>query len=641
MELEALLERQDISEEIKNTIKKYIENIKQSELQLKESEEKYRNLVERANDGMTIIQDRLLKFVNPSLAKIIGYSVDEILNTPFMNYVHSSVRDELVNRYKQRMSGKTVPPVYESILVKKDGNLVEVEINAGLITFQDKPADFVIVRDISERKNVIEELKESKEKYQMLIEKLQEGVLLEDAEGQISFVNPKTAELVGYTENELLGKHWSFIVPEEYIEMITLETEKRPKGVSSTYEACALAKKGHHIPVIITATPVFGKNDEFKGVLSVFTDITNRKETEQKLRESEERYRSFFENARDIVFTLSSDGILTSVNPAVEEITGWSQFEWIGKSFLPLIHSDDLPVILEGIKQIISGGRPPTPELRLLTKSGDYIVVEVKAAPQIEDGKVIGMLGFARNITERRQAEETLREVKIAEERYFAMMSHFINNNMQKIINNVELLSLLYESRLVLDAKIISKVINIASSSSKTINTVNKIFGLLQTPFTQPETSVSLLNVINDAISEIPAYSWLYLNIDEENLDVEIYGDKHLQDAFNEIFSFFLSSEGKKTRIETGIEIKGYNDQDFLYVLISDSFSNPLSPEMISKLSEKITDKWEIIGHNIGIALASMIMHYFGGDLHIFPSESKGNEFQLRFPTKLISYKEA
>ncbi|UCE12423.1 MAG: PAS domain-containing protein [Candidatus Heimdallarchaeota archaeon] len=640
MELETLLERQDIPNEAKNLIERYIQEVRQNELQLKESEEKYRNLVERANDGMTIIQDRLLKFVNPSLAKIIGYSVDELLNTPFMNYIHSSVRDELVDRYELRISGKTVPSVYESILVKKDCSLVEVEISAGIITFQDKSADLVIVRDITERKRVVEELQESKEKYQMLVEKLQEGVLLEDAEGMISFINPKTAELLGYTENELLGKHWSYIVPEEYIEIITLETEKRPKGVSSTYEACALAKEGHQIPVIITATPIFGKNDEFKGVLSVFTDITNRKETEQKLRKSEERYRSFFENARDIVFTLSNEGMLTSVNPAVEEITGWSQFEWVGKSFLPLVHSDDLPIILEGFQQVISGKRPPTPELRLLTKSGDYVVVEVKAAPQIEDGKVIGMLGFARNITERRLAEKTLRDVKIAEERYFAMMSHFINNNMQKIINNLELLSLLYESKLVLDAQIVSNVVNIASGSSKTINTVNKIFGLLQTPFTQPETSISLLSVINAAISEIPAFSSLYLDIDEEQLDVEIFGDMHLHDAFSEIFSFLLSSDDEG-RIETGIEIKGSDDQDYFYVLIADTFSNPLSPEMVTKLSENITDEWEIIGHNIGIALTSVIMNYFGGHLHIFPSKPKGNEFQLRFPTKLISYKEA
>jgi len=120
---------------------------------LKESEEKYRNLIERANDGVAIIQDALLKYVSPRLSEIIGgYTVKETINTPVVNYIHSDERSKIIDRYEQRMAGKDVSPIYETVIVHKDGSKINVELNAGLIMYQGKPADLVFVRDITERK---------------------------------------------------------------------------------------------------------------------------------------------------------------------------------------------------------------------------------------------------------------------------------------------------------------------------------------------------------------------------------------------------------------------------------------------------------------------------------------------------------
>lgn len=130
------------------------------------------------------------------------------------------------------------------------------------------------------------ELQESKEKYEMLVEKLEEGVVLEDSEGKISFANPKIVQLVGYSEEELLGKHWSYVIPEECLAQIQNEVNKRSKGISSIYETYVRAKNGQYIPVIVTATPLFSKNGSFEGVLTVITDITEQ----AKLKELRERF---------------------------------------------------------------------------------------------------------------------------------------------------------------------------------------------------------------------------------------------------------------------------------------------------------------------------------------------------------------
>jgi PAS domain S-box-containing protein len=125
---------------------------KQAEEALRESEEKYRNLVERANDGITIIQDSLLKYVNPRSAAITGYTVEELINTKFANYIHPDELPKLVDHYERRMAGEDVMPVYETALRHRDGSRIDVELNAGVITYQGKPADLVIIRDITERK---------------------------------------------------------------------------------------------------------------------------------------------------------------------------------------------------------------------------------------------------------------------------------------------------------------------------------------------------------------------------------------------------------------------------------------------------------------------------------------------------------
>lgn len=130
---------------------------KQAEDALRESEEKYRNLVERANDGIIIIQDELIKYANPYIAKLWVGDIQELLETPFINYVHPDYLAKVGDIYKRRMAGESVVTKYEITIKNKSGEKREVELNAGLINYNGKPADLVIIRDITERKAIEEE----------------------------------------------------------------------------------------------------------------------------------------------------------------------------------------------------------------------------------------------------------------------------------------------------------------------------------------------------------------------------------------------------------------------------------------------------------------------------------------------------
>ena len=127
-------------------------------------------------------------------------------------------------------------------------------------------------------------------------------------------------------------------------------------------------------------------------------------------RESEERYRRLVETAPEVIYNLSAeDGTITLLNPAFERITGWSRAEWLGKPFMPLVHPDDLTLAMETFQHVSRGETTPPYELRILSKSGEYLIGEFTSFPHIEKRKVIGEFGIARDITERKQAEEVLR----------------------------------------------------------------------------------------------------------------------------------------------------------------------------------------------------------------------------------------
>jgi len=139
-------------------------------------------------------------------------------------------------------------------------------------------------------------------------------------------------------------------------------------------------------------------------------EIEERKRTEEALRQSEQRYRSLVEAAMDVIFSLSTDGMITSLNPAFETITGWSRAEWLGKSFKPIVHPNDLPFTMELFHRVLQGEKVPIYELRVLSKTGEYLTGQFSSTPQIRNGKVVSILGIGRDISERKRAEEALRE---------------------------------------------------------------------------------------------------------------------------------------------------------------------------------------------------------------------------------------
>lgn len=162
-------------------------------------------------------------------------------------------------------------------------------------------------------------------------------------------------------------------------------------------------------------------------------------EVNTALRESEQRYRNLVDTARDVIYTLSTDGKIKSLNPVFETITGWSRAEWIGREFPPLVHQDDLPRAMELYQMVLEGRVPPMFELRILSKSGASIPGEFTVTPLMQDAQIVGVLGVARDITDRKRAEEALRRLNEALEEEIKRIAHALHDEAGQLLASVHI----------------------------------------------------------------------------------------------------------------------------------------------------------------------------------------------------------
>jgi PAS domain S-box-containing protein len=257
---------------------------KRAEAALKESEARYSAVVNQANDGVIIIQDNIAQFVNQVLGNLLGYTPDEMVGMPFINFVAPESKALLASRVKARLAGEEVPPVYEARLQRKDGTIIDAELSAGVIQYRGKSADVGIIRDITERKRADEVIRESEERFRRFTEATNEGLVFHE-QGKIMDANPAALAMFGLSDNkEILGKSLlEFVLPEDHaliLKQMQLETV-------SPYEAQCVRKNGTTFP-IETSTRTYKTGDRTVRATSIH-DITERKRLEAQIRTAFER----------------------------------------------------------------------------------------------------------------------------------------------------------------------------------------------------------------------------------------------------------------------------------------------------------------------------------------------------------------
>src|SRR6267143_2013503 len=295
----------------------------------------------------------------------------------------------------------------------------------------------------TEQARAEEARRQGEERFGALIEHGADAVALVAPDGTLLFASHSIERLLGFAPVELVG-HPGFeqVHPDDLPRLYAaLRDIIASPGTPASLELRWRHKDGswRHIDAVAVdrlAEPAVG------AIVVNFRDVTERRKAEAALRESEERYRTLVEGVRDIIFALTPEGTIASLNPAFETITGWRREEWVGQPFERLVHPEDLPLALELLGRVVRGELRPASQFRVRTAKGDYRAGEFSATPQLHEARLVGILGNGRDATERVQLEQQLRQAQKMEAvgRLAGGIAHDFNNILTAITGYADLL---------------------------------------------------------------------------------------------------------------------------------------------------------------------------------------------------------
>jgi len=413
---------------------------------LQKSEERYRVLAENAGEAIFVVQDDVVKFINPKGVELSGYSGEELASRPFAKFIYPDDIPMVADRYLKRLHGEPVPQTYDFRIIRKDGDIRWGELNAVPISWEDRPAVLCFMSDITERKQAVEGLRQSEERYRTILEEMEDAYFEVDFGGHLTFVNNSVCRDLGYSKEELMGKSYKVFSVEDDIESVfRVFNEVYRTGVPNKGSPWRTVRKdGSHGFAETSISLLRNEQGETIGFRGVGRDITERKRAEEKLRQSEENYRALFDSSVIGTIVLDAETRKTVMaNQAAAKIFGFgSPQEGIGRNPLDFVPPEDREMVLEVITQdLFEQEVRRTGQFRAVTKSGREIWLSVTAARIMHEGKLAGLISFA-DITEQKLQNERLmitdRLASIGE--LAAGAAHELNNPLASIIGLSELL---------------------------------------------------------------------------------------------------------------------------------------------------------------------------------------------------------
>lgn len=385
---------------------------KLAEEAIQESEEKYRIHFENVNDVIYSV-DTDFKIINisPSVKKILGYEPEELTSRKFqnLNIIAPQSLEAAFTDTMRVLSGETISAsVYE--FIAKDGTRRYGEIS-GSPLFKDGKIIAVVsvARDITVRKWAEEKLKESEERYRTLFEEAIDSIFLADLKtGMLVDCNIAATKLVERKKSEIIGKHQSILHPAEDITYGVSKTfESHLTGESSDLlEDRVITKSGQIKDVAIRASKMTIEGNEV--MQGIFRDITDQKQAEVKLMESEEKYRLLFEAKTDAVMVFDGESRkCIDTNNAASTLYGYSHEEFLNIRLQDISAEQDKSEIT--FRKTLGGKLSKVPIRYHRKKDGTVFPVEISAGIFTLKGQQI-VIGTIRDITERKQAEKALKD---------------------------------------------------------------------------------------------------------------------------------------------------------------------------------------------------------------------------------------
>jgi PAS domain S-box-containing protein len=358
--------------------------------------------------------------VNPAFCDLIGYAESEL---PALTWTSITAPEyhEPESAALSELSQTGIPLRYEKEYIRKDGTRVPVEVfvhrvidNGGNLRYF-----YGFISDITERRQAEKILKSERDLAQRYLDVAGVMLAVMDREGIVTLINRKGCEILGYAEEEVLGRNWfDTFVPEDARSEVKLVFGQIMNGdlVSAEYHENPLLTKSGEKRFLAFHNTILGGADGITGILFSGEDITAQKKMEDALRVSEERFRNLILNASDMIRIIDKSGHIAYSSPSTLRITGYDPSEVTGRDPLDFIHPDDREHVKAALADVVRRTNPGSPtEFRIRRADGSDVYVESIATNLLDVPGIDGIVTMTRPITERKEAEQALRE---SEERY-------------------------------------------------------------------------------------------------------------------------------------------------------------------------------------------------------------------------------
>lgn len=375
---------------------------KLAEAALRESEERYRRLVELSPEAIIVHSEGKFVYVNPAAQRLWGASrPEELIGKPVLDVVHPDSRDIVMRRIREVEELGSSTPLNEQKHIKLNGEVIDVEVTGMPFLFRGQPAVQAVIRDVTDRRRGREALRQTEARLRTVVSSASLILFALDQDGVFTLSEGEGLKSLGWKSGEMVGRS-VFDIYRDNPEILTSvrralagETFSRAVDVGDfTFEA--------------RYSPLTDDADNVTGVIGVATDITENRKAQKALQENEERYRELFENANDIIYTHDLAGNFTSLNRSGEQITGYSREEAFQMNIVDVLAPEYVSITRQMITQKTDDNVATIYELEIIAKNRRRVRLEVSTRLIYHEGNPVGVQGVGRDLTERKRSEEAL-----------------------------------------------------------------------------------------------------------------------------------------------------------------------------------------------------------------------------------------
>ena len=605
-------------------------------------------LIENISDQIFMVNAELrVTLINSAASRLSGKKPEEMIGKHVSDIFPKEIAAKNIENLKRIFRTGQIYSFEEEMDYGRHKLFVSTSLNPVKNDSGKTIAVRGVVRDMSERKQADEALRDSEEKFKALLDSAPDAFFIYDGKGVFLDGNKAAEILSGYRREELIGKSFlkvNLLQPDQLIKGMA-DLAKNAMGIRTEAREYTLNRKdGTKVVCEINSSPIKIKGRNY--ILGIARDLTERRKVAEKIRESEERYRLIFNSAIDLVVQIDTSGNIVDINKMVEERGGYKREELLGKKFTALAHiftAKSLAIMAMNFAKGLMGVEVPPYEVEARSKDGQKFFLEITAdLLKNKEGKIIGRLSMLHDVTERKIAEaareELLHKVEEANKKkteFVSDVSHELRTPLSSIKGFVSTIRsdkemdektrtefmTIVEDETDRLTRIIEQLLDISRIEAGRIKLNPKTFNLAELVFKNLET-----------IKEQARQKEIII---EEKMPKDlphVYAD---QDKTAQIMINLLSNAIKYNKKGGKVTVMAMPDDGHVRVDIKDTGSgisqNDL-PHMFEKFFRAEKTSSEAPGTGLGLALTKSLVEVQGGNISVESKLNEGSKFSFTLP---------